>query len=773
MLQINIYKHKKLKTVLSIKLLSLIALCAVTLTGCASSSRKPETGGEIKDDIKSADKQNNPAYNNNQIKLQKPTSPTEIYQNQTKTSEVMSNTETQTVTQKNLKTNDYENEQNSTDRSVTAQDYPAIPLKEASTTTENPSGDANNPSEKAYVSIPILQKPGMAEQLVSVNFDQVDIRTMLKTIGEITGINFVIDETVQGKVSVMSPTKIKLSELYNVLQSILEVKGYAAIPSGGIIKIVPRKAASRCNLQVRLGSEPSLIPDTDELITQIIPLKYAEVDEVVQIIKPILGQSSQPAAYSRTNSVIITDTSSNIRHIAKIIKKIDVKGSEEQVCLIELKYASAQVLAGQIKEIMKQEQTSSRQVAHAQNQGHIRILPDARTNSLLAVADAKNIQIIKTLASKLDKKRPRGTTNIHVVYLKNALSTPTAESLTKTVADLRVTSTIKGIQQVRITSDEDTNALIIAASQQDFEVISEIIEKLDIVRKQVAVEMLIAEISENSLKQIGIDWATLDEAVSGSVRGFASTNFGPRVDFAQGDLEGFSVGAFKVNDSTTKIGPILSALETLSGVNILSTPHIVTLNHQKAKIIVGQNRPFVTDSRITETDPSTPTVIRSFEYKDVGITLEITPHISQGELVRLEIDSKFTKLLDTVAPLTIETPTTAKREAQTVVSMKSGSTVVIGGLIRDDKDTVVKKIPLIGDIPLLGELFKFKKDLLQKTNLLIFITPQILNNQQDMEKMTERKQNQLAPELNKLPEAKLKDSIRIGKENEREPDSTK
>jgi general secretion pathway protein D len=176
----------------------------------------------------------------------------------------------------------------------------------------------------------------------------------------------------------------------------------------------------------------------------------------------------------------------------------------------------------------------------------------------------------------------------------------------------------------------------------------------------------------------------------------------------------------------------------------------MTSNHNKAKIIVGENIPYVVESRITETDPITPTVIDTFEYKDVGISLEITPHISQGGFVRLEIDSKFTKLIQGVTGTSVNTPTTAKRQAQTVVSMNSGSTVVIGGLIRDDKTTVEKKIPLIGDLPLIGGLFRYHKDQTQKTNLLIFITPYVMTDQQDLDKITEKKKEEMKPEIEQL-----------------------
>ncbi len=530
-------------------------------------------------------------------------------------------------------------------------------------TTQSPSWTS--------VNLPILlDNPTMADELISVNFDQVDIRIVLKTISDITGINFVIDESVKGTVTVISPTNIRLDEVYKVLESILEVKGFAAVPAEGVVKIVPRAEAAQRNLQVRIGSNPYEIPQSDSLVTQIIPLSYADATEVSRIIKPLLARSSYMAIYPRTNSILITDISSNIHHVAKIIQQLDVQ-------------------------------------------------------------------------------RPSRAGNFHVMYLKNAQAKEVAESLTTALINLRRAGSIEATQHVQVTPDEGTNALIITASVQDYEVIADIIEKLDILREQVLVEMLIMEVSKEGLKEIGIDWATLDEAVADSVRFFAATNFGPRVDFASGDLEGLSVGTWKKSGSTTNIGSMITALEKQTGINILSTPHIMTSNHHKASIVVGENRPFVTESRITETtDLLTPTVIKTYEYKDVGISLEIVPHISQGGLVRLEINSEFTKLVETTS--SSDTPTTAKRQAQTVVSMNSGSTIVIGGLIRDDKTTVEKKVPLIGDIPLVGGLFRYEKDELQKTNLLIFITPYVLSSQKDLEQITEGKKKEMEPELKEL-----------------------
>jgi general secretion pathway protein D len=598
------------------------------------------------------------------------------------------------------------------------------------------------------VNMPVLDKPGMADELISVNFEQVDIRTVLKTIGDITGINFVVDDNVRGTVTLMSPTKIRLGDLYEYLESILEVHGYAAVPSDNLVKIVPRADAVKRNLQVRVGSNPAEIPKSDSIITQIIPLSYADASDVSQIVQPLLADGSQMAIYPKTNSIVITDTCSNIRHIATIIQKLDVTGSQEQVTVFGLEYASAQILGEHITRIMEKHKSASSPAVRSRNtpqiETDIKILPDARTNSLIVVANTQDTEMIDGLISQLDIQRPMGTNNVHVVYLKNGQAVDVAKSLTAALSNLKIAGVLEATQQVHVSADEGTNALIIAASAQDFEVLAEIIEKLDIFREQVFVEMLIMEISEDGLKKLGVDWATVDQSVEGSTRVFGATNFGPRVDFTSGTLEGLAVGLWRGSGANVRIGSMLHALEKQSGINILSTPHLLTSNHNNAKIIVGENRPFVVKSRITEgSDPLTPTVIKEYEYKDVGITMDITPHISQGGLIRLEIKSEFTKLIEDVTSLAIDTPSTAKREAETIVSMNSGSTVVIGGLIRDDKIAVETKVPLVSDIPLIGGLFKYEKDQLQKTNLLIFITPHIMSSQEDMEQMTRDKKMEI------------------------------
>ena len=624
-------------------------------------------------------------------------------------------------------------------------------IAEVSAGSETISSAAEPVSGGMQVNAPVLDEPGMADELISLNFDKVDIHAVLKTIGDITGINFIVDKSVTGPITVMSPTKIRLGDLYGTLESILDVQGYAAVPAGDLVKIVPKAEAAKRSLQVRIGSDPEQIPLVDSIVTQIMPLKYANAEEVSRIIQPFLATDSQMSTYARTNSIVVIDTSSNIHHIARIIQKLDVAGSKEDASVFPLRFASAQVLSEQIDRIMTKKAAISSQAGRNRTatrpDSGLRILPDERTNSLIVVANPQDTQTIRELVEKLDVERSIGSNNVHVVYLQNAEAKETAQSLTAVLGNLKVSGAIEAAQPVQVTADESTNALIIAATPQDFEVISQIIEKLDIVREQVLVEMLIVEVTEDSVKEIGVDWATLDSAVDGSARGFGYTNFGPRVDSYSGTLEGLAVGMWRGAGGSYRIGTILHALKKMTGVNILSTPHILTSNHHLAKIVVGENIPYVVESRITETDPMTPTVIDTYDYKDVGITLEITPHISTGGLVRLEVNTMFTKLIEGTTGASANTPTTAKREAQTMVSMESGSTVVIGGLIRDDKTIVEKKVPLLGDIPVLGNLFRYRKDSLLKTNLLLFITPYRLGSQQDLDDITQKKRDEAEPAI--------------------------
>ena len=594
--------------------------------------------------------------------------------------------------------------------------------------------------------MPLLSEPGAADSLISLDFDQVDLRLFIKTIGHLTGINFLIDDKVKGTVTLMSPTKMRVGDVYDILESVLQVKGFAAVPAGKIVKIISRADAAKSNMLIRVGNNPGLIPVDDSLVTQVIPLHFADGAEISSVLSPLVSTGGSITTYPKTNTIILTDTSSNIHRIAKLAQELDIEQARDTVTVIRLKYGSARTISDQITQIMQRSAGSpgirTPRTASPRVPATMKIIPDDRTNSLVIVANPDDIEIISELVTTLDVERPIEAGNVHVIYLKHAEATEVEKSLSAVLGKLTAGIADKSSEPLQITADESTNSLIVVASPQDYKIIEDMIQKLDIVREQVLVEFQIIEASSDVLKEIGVDWATLDEAVADSVRGFGFTNLGPRIEAASGNLEGLGVGLYRKVGEQTEIGAILKALEKHSGVNVLSTPHILTSNHQEATIVVADNVPFVKQSRVTEFDPATPTAIRTFDFKDVGIELSVTPHVSPGGLVRLEIDASFTKLVEGATGLSNETPTTAQRKATTVISIVSGTTVVIGGLIRDDKENVETKVPLLGDLPLVGGLFRVTRERIQKTNLLLFITPHVLADADDLVEITSLKRQE-------------------------------
>jgi len=599
---------------------------------------------------------------------------------------------------------------------------------------------------QSTIEMPFLAEPGVVDRLISLDFSQVDIRVFIKTVGQLTGVNFLIDEKIQGTVTLLSPSKIRVGDVYGILESVLQTKGYAAVPAGSLVKIVPRAEGTRSNLPIRTGSDPGSIPVDDSLVTQIIPVRFADVTQVSTILSSLISTGGQVATFPQTNTIILTDTSSCIHRVARIVQELDIEGPQESIEVIQLRYASARRMSEQITQIIQRGQVQSglRRGAGAPQAtaGTMKILADERTNSIVVMANPDDAAIIRTLVTKLDVERPLEASNIHVIYLKHAEAKEVEKSVSGALGRITAGAAPESRDSFQVTSDESTNSLIVVASPQDYKLVEEMVEKLDIVREQVLVEFQIVEASNDALKEMGVDWATLDEAVARSVRGFAYTNLGPRVEAASGDLEGLGIGIYRKVGDRPEIGAILKALERNSGIDVLSTPHILTSNHQEATITVGENVPYVSQSRVTEYDPATPTAIRTFSFKDVGIELKVRPHISTGGLVRLEIEASFSKLVEGTTGLGSETPTTAQRKTKTVISILSGTTVVIGGLMRDDKERVEKKVPLLGDLPLIGGLFRTNRERFQKTNLLLFITPHVLADRESLIEMSEQKKRQ-------------------------------
>ncbi|MCU0913271.1 MAG: type II secretion system secretin GspD [Planctomycetes bacterium] len=605
----------------------------------------------------------------------------------------------------------------------------------------------NSLPRQPVIEMPFLKEPGAADRLIALDFNQADIRIFIKTVGQLTGINFLVDDKIQGTVTLISPTKIRLGEVYQVFESVLQTKGFAAVPVGSLVKIVPRAEGVKSNVPIRIGCDPDAIPVNDSLVTQILPLRHADVTQVSTVISTLISTGGQVVAFPETNTIILTDSSASVHRVATIVRGLDIEGPQDSIEVIPLKYASASKTCECVTQILQRNTGPARTrrpgtpAQEAAAAAPMRILPDERTNSVVVVSRPEEVVLVKEIITRLDVERPLEASNIHVIYLEHAEAKELEKAVSTALGKITAGVSTERSSLFQITSDESTNSLIVVSSPQDYQLVEEMVKKLDIVREQVLVEFQIIEASDNVLKELGFDWATLDQAVAGSVRGFAATNLGPRVEAASGDLQGVGVGLWKEVDGKPQIGAILKALETNSAVNILSTPHVLTSNHQEATITVADNVPYVSQSRVTEFDPATPTAIRTFDFKDVGIILKVRPHVS-GTLVRMAIEATFSKLIQGTTVTDSQTPTTAKREAKTVIAITSGSTVVLGGLMRDDKENVQKKVPLLGDLPLVGALFRSQSTRLQKTNLLLFITPHVLADGNSLDQMSERKRQE-------------------------------
>jgi general secretion pathway protein D len=570
-----------------------------------------------------------------------------------------------------------------------------------------------------------------AQQFVSIDFNNVDINVFIKFMSELTGTNFVVDQRVKGNVTIISPSKISLKEAYKVFESVLEVHGYTNVRSGEVVKIIPSPDARSKSIETRLKEEAAA-PE-DRVVTQLIPLTYADPVEIKRLFTPMVSKSSVILAYSPTNTLIVTDVYSNIKRLIKILKEIDITGIGQQISVIPVEYSDATKLVDLLNTVFKG--TAGKKKGAEERL--ITMVADERTNTLVVLASEIDTMRIKKLISMVDKEAPRGKGKINVYYCKNA----TAEELAKVLQDLptQESGAPKGKQpapivtgEVRISADKATNSLIIMADNEDYRVLESVIQKLDIPRSMVYIEALIMEVDMQTSLNIGVDWSAFGET---SIAGRDAVIGG---GFSEGFVTspsqllkgGMSVGLLTepvniAGFTLSNISAIVNAVKTDDHFRILSTPQVLTTDNEEARITVGENRPYQTRST-TEASGGT---FASFEYRDVGKILKITPHVTEGRLVRMQISLEVTTI-DAAATLTTAStlPVTLKRTVDTTVIIQDKQTVVIGGLIDDSSTGDENKAPVLGDIPLLGWLFKNRSERNEKTNLYIFLTPRVIKS---------------------------------------------
>jgi len=593
----------------------------------------------------------------------------------------------------------------------------------------------------------VAGKAKNAEQFVSIDFNNVDINVFIKFMSELTGTNFVVDQRVKGKVTIISPSKISLDEAYKVFESVLEVHGYTPVTSGEVVKIIPAPDARSKSIETKLREEAAA-PE-DKIVTQLIPLKYADPVEIKRLFTPMVSKSSVILAYPPTNMLIITDVYSNIRRLIKILNEIDITGIGQQISVIPLDYADATKLVNMLNTVFK----PARKKGKGVEERDITLVADERTNTIVLLASEIDSLRIRKLITMVDKETPRGKGKVNVYYCKNA----TAEELAKVLQDLptqqagaagapgaKTAPVVAG--KVRISADKSTNSLIIMADKEDYLVLEDVIQKLDIPRSMVYIESLIMEVDMGKSLSIGVDWSvfgkTTIDGKEAAIGGGFSEGFVQPDQLLQGGLTvGLLTEPVTIAGLTlSNISAIVNAVKTDDDFRILSTPQILTTDNEEARITVGENRPYQTRST-TEASSAT---YQSYEYRDVGKILKITPHVTENRLVRMQISLEVTAINQKATADTGSTlPVTLKRTVDTTVIVRDQQTVVIGGLIDDSTTRTQNKVPVLGNVPILGWLFKKKSDENIRTNLYVFLTPRVIKNPAEAMDIFQQKKEQM------------------------------
>ena len=591
-------------------------------------------------------------------------------------------------------------------------------------------------------------QPVSAQDTVSLTFVNADIPSVVKTIGGHTGKTFIIDPRVNGTMNIISQTAVSKEIAYQILLSALRVHGYAAIEERGVVRIVPEADAKTAGIVVDRGTQIA----GDRIVTQVFTLQNESAAQLAQVLRPLVAPNNFIGAYPGSNVLVIADYASNVNRIAKIISSIDVPtGADFQ--LIKLQYASAVDVVNLLKGLMPETN------ANPTNPGappKLLLGVEPRTNSLIVRAETPQlVSRVKTLIAGLDIPTAAGG-NIHVVYLRNAEAVRVAETLrgllsgataaspsTPTTAGAPATASAGAASNPVSSSIQayaSTNSLVIVAPDHVYNSLRTVIEKLDARRAQVYVEALIVEVSASVSSELGFQWQDLSGINRGGTQVIGGTNFGgagANIISAAGNISsvnaGLNFGVVRGRINIPGIGEVLNlgalarALEADQKGNVLSTPNILTLDNEEGKITVGQNVPFVTGS-FTQTASGANNPFQTVERRDIGLTLKVTPQVAEGGAVKLKAFLEVSTVVPTSSAVKSVDLITNKRSIENTVLVDDGQIVVIGGLISDDSKNNESKVPLLGDIPFLGNFFKYQTKNRDKTNLMVFLRPYVLRD---------------------------------------------
>lgn len=577
-----------------------------------------------------------------------------------------------------------------------------------------------------------------------VSLKDADIRVFVSQVADMTQKSFIIDPRVKTKVTVMSSAEMRAEEVYELFLSVLAVHGYAAVPAGEFTKIVPAAGVKTDSLPMR----GDINPRSQELITRVIPIKNTPALELIPILRPMVPQYGHLAGVVSANALIISDHQDNIGRIERIIDQLDEADSEEFE-LIQLKDAWVGNVIELLSSLTPVDTSSSSKKGKKSATARVKVVADERANRLLVRGEKNARERIKTIVKQLDTpSNHKGSTR--VVRLRHSEATSVAEILQNLLGQGQSPSSNadgKIVTEVQIEADESQNALIIRADPSDLTVIEEIVAELDMRRAQVLIEAAVVEVSGDVGEALGIQWAAVDSDLSTPVAGVNFSNLGTNLNSIISSVagasiprvaDGITIAGGKRRDDGSGYGVLLQALANASNTNLLSTPSIMTLDNQEAEIVVGQNVPFITGST-TSTQGGTANPFQTISREDVGLTLNVTPQINEGDVVRLEVIQEVSAVVPSAEGINSADLITNKRSIRTTILADEGETIVLGGLIQDDFTDSESKVPVLGDIPLLGRLFKSKRRSRVKRNLLVFLRPSIIRNAATLREVTKRK----------------------------------
>jgi general secretion pathway protein D len=622
---------------------------------------------------------------------------------------------------------------------------------------------------------------------VTFNFVDVDLPVVTKFISDITGKNFIFDEKVKGKITIIAPSKLSIDDAYNLFASLLELKGFTLIPAGvNTYKIIPAVEAKQRGVQISTEG----VPINENYIARLLALKYISADEALKFFQPLISKDGHISTFGPGNMLLVVDSGLNIEKILSILELIDKPSVTEVPEVIPLHHASADVIARVLNSGFGRDRGKS--VPNQPVAETATAVPDQRLNAVILFGDKGTRESMKALISLIDVPSPEAQGRINVYFLENADATDLAkviEGILKGAQPQRQAAAgtpqqatpFEEASGITVTADKASNALIIVASPTDYQNLFSIIKNLDKRRRQVYVEAMIIEVSVDKIRTLGVNWraAATKNGNPVAIAGFGTVDQTAIQNILQG-LSGATVGGLGnfLNVPFTTVGsdgtvstsvlsvPGYAALFNLSDfkdtVNVLSTPAILTSDNKEAEILVGENVPFISQSQtsvntaVTTSGTTIPGVLNSITRQDVGIILKITPQITEGDHVKLDIYEEISSVLAQDDQITISLgPTITKRSTKTSVVVKNNQTVVIGGLIQDNDEHTVTKVPVLGDIPLLGWLFKTKTVTKNKTNLIVFLSPHVIKDPETAAEITKDKLKEFATSSQQYKEGEL------------------